>query len=96
MTGVQTCALPILVLQSDRGNESLRRLWRRPRLLGLAGFKPALNEITGRSNAEAGEVDPRRCPSPRLRGLDEHDAFGCLSRGRHLDELNAPDSFGEA
>ena len=80
MTGPEPALFSRVVPQSDCGDESFRRLWRRPRVFGLAGFKRALTEITGRSNASARGVKPQSRPSPRLRGLDEHDAFGCLSQ----------------
>ena len=96
MTGPEPVLFSRVVRQSDCGDESFRRLWRRPLVFGPAGFKPALTEITGRSNATAGGVKPRSRPSPRLRGLDEHDAFGCLRRGRCFDGLGAKEVVGEA
>ena len=82
--------------QSDCGDEPLRRLRRRPRVFGLAGFKPALTE-NHRPLEFDGWWSGARCrPLPRLRGLDEHDAFGCLSQRRSFDGLRARFGFGEA
>ena len=64
-----------------------RRRRRRPRVFGLAGFKPALTE-----NHRPFELDgwgsgaPMLLP-PRLRGFDEHETLGCLRRGRRFHGL---------
>ena len=59
-----------------------RRLRRRHRVFGLAGFKPALTLHIHLPSATTGTSRAAAAHCRALRGFDQHDVFGCLRRGR--------------